>query len=289
MNDLARGRASPSLEDVRAFWDANPLFGGESRYVPGDGPFFEEFEDTTLREHSGAIAPIFVRGVRAGVKVLDVGCGVGFWVGQFCRLGAQVSACDLSERAVEITRRRLQFYSLSGDVRAGNAEQLPYADASFEHINCQGVIHHTPNPKACIDEFYRVLAAGGTVCLSVYFKTWALRSKLLFKAYTFLARRMMVLKGRGRESMLWVDRPEELVRMYDGALNPIGRAYTHTELQELLGGRFQVLERMRFGFPRRALPFEVPDRLHRLLSRRFGLMIIYRCKKLGTNAGIEAS
>lgn len=282
MREATAAKPAPSLGDVRAFWDANPLFSGESHHTPGTREFFEEFERTTLYEHSGQVAPIFTRGIGPGVKVLDVGCGVGFWVGQFCKLGASVTACDLTERAVAIVRRRLGFYGLAADVIQGNAESLPYPDQAFDHINCQGVIHHTPDRAACVREFHRVLRKDGTLCLSVYYKNVALRSGALFKATTLLSRPFLKLRGRGRENMLAAPSPEELVRMYDGSANPIGVAYTRNEFRALLADRFEVLDQQRFGFPRRAFPLPLTNGMHRLLSNLFGLMIVFRCRKLET-------
>lgn len=276
-----RPAAMPTLEQVREFWNANPLFSGEAQHPAGTREFFAEFERLARFEHSGAVASIFLRDVQPGRKVLDVGCGVGFWVGQFCKRGAQVHACDLTERAVEITRRRLQLFGLQADVQLGNAEQLPYPDASFDHVNCQGVIHHTPNPQACVAEFHRVLRPGGTLCLSVYYKTLALRSPLVFVMIRAL-NSLIKMRGRGREDMLTAATPEELVRMYDGAANPLGIAYTRKQFRNLLGGRFEVLEQTRFGFPRRILPVGMPDWAHRILSNRLGLMIVFRCRKSDT-------
>jgi len=215
--------------------------------------------------------------------VLDVGCGIGFWVHEFCRLGAKVSACDLSDAAVDITRRRLALYGLIADVRWGNAEELPYPKESFDHVNCQGVIHHTPDAAHCIMEFHRVLRRQGTLCISVYYRPWYLRSRLSFRLVTAVLRPWVGLPGRGHEGMLAARTAEELVRLYDGADNPIGRAYTRRELQDLMAGRFRILEERRNGIPRRALPVAIPNDLHRFLSRRCGLMLVLRCQRLDDN------
>ncbi len=271
--------ATAELEAVRTFWNRNPLFAGESTHTPGEKEFFEEHLRIALFEHSGALHPIFLRDAAPGREVLDAGCGIGFWVHQFCRRGASVSACDLSDTAVGLTRRRLELYGLSARVCQGNAEQLPYKDASFDHVNCQGVIHHTPRTAECLKEFQRVLRPGGTLCFSVYYKVLALRSRAAFCVVSLLTRPWLGLKGRGREKMMAAPGPEELVRLYDGADNPLGKAYTSRELRAMLAGMFDVVEETRVGFPRRVLPFRMPDGLHRGLARAFGLMIVLRCRK----------
>lgn len=287
MRRVSEVSGQPTLEEVRAFWDSNPLFTGESRHSAGTPEFFEEHESTVISEHSGRITPIFTRDVRPGADVLDVGCGIGFWVGLFSRLGANVSACDLTERGVQMTRRRLELAGHHADVRQGNAESLPYREESFDHVNCQGVIHHTPDPSACVREFHRVLRKNGTLCLSVYYKTAALRSELFFKTATLASRPLLRMRGRGRENMFAAASPEELVRLYDGAANPLGIAYTRAEFRALLTGRFEVIEQWRLGFPRRAFPLPMPDVVHRLLGNMLGLMIVFRCRKVETERRSE--
>lgn len=270
----------PELEAVRQFWSRNPLYAGESQHPPGTRQFFEDHERVTLHEHSGSIDPIFTRDAVAGRTVLDVGCGVGFWVDRFCRTGAVVSACDLTETAVDLTSRRLELFGLKADVRSGNAEDLPYPESVFHHVNCQGVIHHTPDTARCLREFHRVLRPGGTLCFSVYNKTLPLRWRWLYRMVRTLTQSWLGLPGRGRENMLTATTPEELVRRYDGIQNPIGKAYTREELHQMLSGRFSVLECKRFGLPRRALPFPLSDGLHRSLSRVLGLMVVLRCRRI---------
>jgi hypothetical protein len=48
----------------------------------------------------------------------------------------------------------------------------------------------------------------------------------------------------------------------------------------MLAGRFEIVDRERYLVPRRALPFRIPDWLFRFLVRRFGLMIVLRCRKI---------
>jgi hypothetical protein len=92
----------------------------------------------------------------------------------------------------------------------------------------------------------------------------------------------MLLRGRGRENMMAAPTPEELVRSYDGIGNPIGKAYTRRDVRAMVADHFEILEERRIGFPRRVLPVRVPDGLHRLLARMFGLMIVLRCRKWET-------
>ena len=276
------GTASPDVRAVREFWNQNPLFSGESAHAPGEKEFFEEHQRVTLREHSGALDPMLLRDSGPGKDVVDVGCGIGFWTEQLARRGARVQACDLSDAGANLTRRRAELFQFSARVCQGNAEQLPYRDASFDHVNCQGVIHHTPETAACLREFHRVLRPQGTLCFSVYYKGLPLRSRALFRVVSAITRPVFRLKGRGRENMMAAPNPDEIVRLYDGAENPLGKAYTRAEVRLMLAGRFDVLEEKRIGFPRRMFAIPMPDGVHRLFGRLFGLMIVLRCRKRET-------
>jgi 2-polyprenyl-3-methyl-5-hydroxy-6-metoxy-1,4-benzoquinol methylase len=275
---------SKTIDDVRNFWDTNPLFAGESEFQIGSKEWFLEHEKIYIQDCFAGQPPdvIFTSGLTQDTKILDVGCGPGFWVRYFLRKGFfNISACDLSIRAVELTKASLKLFDLKEDIdiKQGNAENLPYEDDSFDHINCQGVIHHTPHPDVCIKEFYRIIRPHGSICLSVYHKHFMLRHPILLKLFTFMFRRFIKMKGRGRTKLLQSGEPEEIVRMYDGEDNPIGKAYTRQELEMMLRGMFKITEMGYFFFPARAISIKIPASLHRWLHRALGLMIVVQAVK----------
>jgi SAM-dependent methyltransferase len=279
---MTAAKQGRTIHDVEAFWNANPLFQGESDHEPGSAAWFREHEAVYIRDCFAGSAPdaIFMDGVGPGSKVLDVGCGPGFWVRYFLRQGVrEVHACDLTQTAVALTRRSLELFGLEADVRVGNAEALPYPDATFDHVNCQGVIHHSPSPASAVREFHRVLRPGGTVCFSVYHKGFLLRHPLLLRAVAAILRPFVGLKGRGREDLLASGDAQEIVRMYDGAANPIGMAFTREEVLAMTKGLFRGAKVGYFFFPARAFPVRIPRALHRALHRWAGLMIIVHAVK----------
>jgi ubiquinone/menaquinone biosynthesis C-methylase UbiE len=94
-------------------------------------------------------------------RVLDLGCGIGFWTVEFGLRGYRdLTAADLTERAVELTRTRCSIYQVAASVVREDAENLTFEDSAFTHINCQGVVHHTPHPGRAISEIARVLMDG---------------------------------------------------------------------------------------------------------------------------------
>ena len=110
-------------------------------------------------------------------------------------------------------------------------------------MNCQGVIDHTPNTNQCIKEFHRILKPGGTASVSVYYKN------ILLKAWPYLSLVGKVLenlgggmKGRGRDKIFSEKNPDEIVRIYDGIENPIGKSYSKGEFVLMLEPYFQIEE-----------------------------------------------
>lgn len=278
---MADPRDTPTIDDVRRFWSDSPLFAGEGRHAVGEREWFEEHEHVYVNDCFAGEAPaIFTHGVTADTRLLDAGCGPGIWVRFFARRGVtHVSGCDLTPRAVALTRRSLELFGLKANVEVGNIEALPFADATFDHINTVGVVHHTPDPAQAIREFHRVLRPNGTLCISVYYKNFLLRHTRVLRSLRWLISPLVSLKGRGREVMLATADADEIVRMYDGRHNPIGWAYTAEESRALVGRDFDVEDVDYFYFPARVLPFKLPRALHAWLSRRAGLMIILRCRR----------
>lgn len=275
-----------TIEDVENFWQKNPLFIGESKFDVGSEAFFQEHQNVYLRDcFAGDFSKkksIIPKHLNRESKVLDLGCGIGFWTEALLRIGnfKNIYAADLTTKALELTEKRLAFHKLTANLSLQNAEKMTYKDQFFSHVNCQGVIHHTPNPHLAIKEIARVLKDDGTANLSVYYKNFILKnwSKISFLG-KILYRTGARLKGRGREEIFLQNNPEEIVRLYDGDANPIGKAYTKKEIIAMINPYFSVEKVFLYFFPLRALSFNLPNFLHRFLSHRLGFMIHLSLKR----------
>jgi len=89
---------------------------------------------------------------------LDVGCAMGFYVERLASLGWQAFGVDISEYAVEQGRLR----GVEG-LLVGRADDLPYADDSFDFVTSIDVIEHVDagSAAAMVEEIRRVLRPGG--------------------------------------------------------------------------------------------------------------------------------
>ena len=216
------------------------------------------------------------------MPVLDLGCGPGFWTTEFGLRGYRdLTAADLTKNALSLSSKRCEIYDVSAKLSQQNAEELAFADESFTHVNCLGVIHHTPDTEATVREISRVLMKQGTANISVYYRNIFLRRWTLIKWFgKLLAKLGHGMPGRDRENIYAVDNVDEIVRLYDGQDNPIGKSYTRQQFIQLLAPYFNVEDVWVYFFPARSLPFRLPKIIHRLLDRYLGFMICATVRKL---------
>jgi SAM-dependent methyltransferase len=106
--------------------------------------------------------------VRAGQAVLDVGCGTGVVAITAARAGAHVRGLDLSPALLEHARGNAALAGVEIEFREGDAEALPYEDASFDVVLSQFGHIFAPRPEVATAELLRVLKPGGTIA----FSTW---------------------------------------------------------------------------------------------------------------------
>jgi 2-polyprenyl-3-methyl-5-hydroxy-6-metoxy-1,4-benzoquinol methylase len=271
-----------NIDDVRLFWDKNPLWSGESKFSTGTKEFFDEHRQVCIKDgFAGSLDERIFPTEALDGKILDLGCGVGFWLIEFAERGFQhIYGADLSPNSLALARKRCELYGVSADLSEENAEHTTYSDGYFDHVNCLGVIHHTPSPESAIGEISRILRPDGSATISVYYKNVALRAWPIFRPFAKLLFYLGAkLSGRGRENIFAQDSVDELTRLYDGADNPIGKAYTKQEFYKMLESCFIVNDICFHFFPARSLPFPIPLMLHRLLNRYFPFMVYATLRK----------
>jgi ubiquinone/menaquinone biosynthesis C-methylase UbiE len=104
--------------------------------------------------------------VRAGMDVLDVGCGIGGPARLLtAELGCRVTGIDLTEEFCETARVLSRLVKVPGEFRQGNALDLPFASESFDVVWTQHVAMNIEHKGRFYAEVFRVLRPGGRFAL----------------------------------------------------------------------------------------------------------------------------
>lgn len=305
-HESAHGRAmAPALSEAvsrQHFWTAYQP-GLRATDAPVGSPAF--FAEVERRRY--ALEPDIAELVDferwAGAEVLEAGCGIATDGIRFVRANARYTAIDFSPVALSLARWRLQLESRAGRFVHGSVVNLPFADASFDLVYSNGVIHHVPETASAIREFHRVLRPGGTAIVMVYH-----RRSFNFYVSIMTVRRLLasvllvphadraiarltgeapeVLEGHRR--LLQTHGPRYLTdpalflsHNTDGPGNPLSKTYTADSMRRAFSDFAVVDTQVRF-LNLRAYP--AGERLERLprvrtLGRRYGWHLWIRATK----------
>jgi SAM-dependent methyltransferase len=240
-------------ERVRAFWQANPCGVKFADAEPGTRRFYELVEAHRYATEWHIPSAADFAGTR-GLKVLEIGCGLGTDGAQFAKAGADYTGVDLTGAAVELSRKHFELFNLPGNFQTADAEKLDFADDSFDLVYSHGVLHHTPDTAKAIREIHRVLRPGGRAIVMLYHRNsynYRVNISLLRRAGAQLLRWdkgvSLVHKLTGEpldklqeharllrtQKQSYLGDEEFLSQNTDGAGNPLARVYSRREASEL--------------------------------------------------------
>jgi SAM-dependent methyltransferase len=114
-------------------------------------------------------------GLRAGERMLDLGCGFGRHAYEAMRRGASVVACDLGLAELAQVHSIYAAMRESGELPDGvtcqsvngDATRLPFPDDAFDRVLASEVLEHIPDDAAAFGELARVLRPGGTMAITI--------------------------------------------------------------------------------------------------------------------------
>ncbi len=134
--------------------DYDGYFGAEE--ITGDQPWWDEAHDGMYRDFAARF--LYERSGR----LLDVGCGLGFFVRFVSRLtGWSAAGCEMSPNASRYARETLGLDA----VHTGRVEEAGYAPGSFDVITLWDVIEHIPDPAPFLETLAGLLADNGLLFL----------------------------------------------------------------------------------------------------------------------------
>lgn len=109
---------------------------------------------------------VLLSGAAPGQRVLDVACGPGFLTMTFATRVAQATGFDATDAFLDLARAEAARRGLTNvEFRSGDAEALPFADASFDVVSCRAAFHHFPRPERVLAEMSRVTRPGGKLVI----------------------------------------------------------------------------------------------------------------------------
>jgi ubiquinone/menaquinone biosynthesis C-methylase UbiE len=148
--------SDPVKEQVAAHWDRRAAH------------FDEDFgHSVRTAAERAAWERIFGLVLPAGgsLQSLDVGCGTGFLSLELAQRGHRVTGVDFAPSMLALAERKAAERGLAVHFEPADAEQLPYAPASFDLVISRHVLWTLPHPEAAIDEWLRVLRPGGRLVI----------------------------------------------------------------------------------------------------------------------------
>lgn len=113
----------------------------------------------------GALELIADWNILPGSRLLDVACGAGQVAIPVARAGVQATGIDIAPNWIEQARARASAEGLSAQFDVGDAEQLPYPDASFDVVVSMVGAMFAPRPEVVADELVRVCRSGGRIIM----------------------------------------------------------------------------------------------------------------------------
>lgn len=215
------------IEQVREFWNRRPCNIRHSPKPVGTREYFDEIE--ARKYYVEPHIPRFAQFERwRGKKVLEIGCGIGTDSVNFARHGADLTVIDISEKSLELCRKRFEIYDLKARFYCGSAEELHsfLPLEAYDLIYSFGVIHHTPHPEKVFQEIKKFCKAETEIRVMLY-------SKWSWKVFWII-----VKCGKGA---FW--RADDLVRTYSEAQTgcPVTYTYSFRGIQRLMQD-YRILE-----------------------------------------------
>ena len=138
---------------IEKYWDERSKNFSQSRRLELDGV------------DGAAWKNIFKKNLPVGknLKILDVGTGAGFFAAILSKLGHKVVGIDMSTKMLGEAKKNLRELNLHAEFHKMNAQNLHFADETFDLVVSRNLTWTLPDVKAAYREWRRVLKNGGVL------------------------------------------------------------------------------------------------------------------------------
>lgn len=139
------------LNQIGQYWDTRAKGYSLTIHEQLKNPVCEDFR--CLLRNSAPVGEV--------LSCLDIGCGPGFFSILLAREGYAVTAVDYSEGMLEQARRNFAEAGVEVATKQGDAQDLPFANGSFDYIVSRNLVWNLENPVDAYREWLRLLKPGG--------------------------------------------------------------------------------------------------------------------------------
>lgn len=160
-----------TIENVRDFWNRQPCNINHSKEPIGTPEYYEQVRNKKLFVEPHILEFANFKNY-SNKNVLEVGCGIGTAAYHFIKENANYTGIDLSSKSVELTKQHISYLNSNHDIFEWNIEEELNSkyNEHFDLVYSFGVLHHTPNIDAALDNIYKVLKVDGEFKLMLYAK-----------------------------------------------------------------------------------------------------------------------
>ncbi len=149
-------------KDIEKWWENSKKKARIFDVKEGYNIWSESYEENPLLKVNGRILKRIIPRKLKGKRILDIGCGTGIWAEYFYRKGAEVYGIDISEKMLEMARKRVP----KGKFYLGDVTKIPFQNEFFDIVFCSLVLSHVKDLKKAIREIHRVLEKNGILIIS---------------------------------------------------------------------------------------------------------------------------
>lgn len=290
------GDINDKQQKVQEFWNDKPCDSDVSQKSPKTKDYFLDIEQDRYK-HQHHINEILDELNWKNKKVLEIGTGVGTDARNIIHRGGIYTGINIDKGSVEITKKALDIFELSGNVCQSSATNIDLKDNSIDIVYSFGVLHHIPEADKAIEEIKRILKPEGELLIMLYNRNSInykleikILRKLLLKTLNIPGSiKIFSLLGFPREKL---KRHHEIYKQYgklsekewlnrntDGPDNPYSLVYNAKQAEDLLP-EFTIISNKVYFFDTRHWGI-----LGRLLP---SLLVDFLGKKLGWHRVVYA-
>ncbi len=161
--DLVFINPRPTQQIIGRYYPQDMYWLGETERVD-DRNGCDLLEDPkigkVIKKNYGPMYKIIKRLMPRPGRMLDVGCGIGWFVSYLKQIGWDVYGVDISDEALEYSKRVFGIKTKLGDI-----VNVEYPEKHFDLITMIGVLEHLPDPKAALRNIHKYLKDDGRLII----------------------------------------------------------------------------------------------------------------------------